>query len=129
MMSGLIAALALGFVTGPSDGGKAVTEMRPTYRWLIVGTWERRLADGTVVAWDFSRNGRIVVTVLQPDGSGWTNRGSYRIDGNRLEANCGGGRGTVELVKLDDRRLVYSFVANAKGVERERGRIRFSRRP
>jgi hypothetical protein len=103
--------------------------VRPTYRWLIIGIWERRLADGTVVAWEFSGNGRIVVTVLQPNGSRWTNRGSYRIDGNRLEANYGGGRGTVEVVQLDDRRLVYSFVANVKGVERKRGSIRFSRSP
>jgi hypothetical protein len=129
MLSGLVAALALGFLGGPAEGGKAVTEVRLSYRCLIVGTWERWLDDGTVVAWDFSRNGRIVVTVLEPDGNHWTNRGTYRIHGNRLEANCVGGPATLELVQLDNRRFIYSVVVNVKGVERRWGCIRFSRRP
>jgi hypothetical protein len=82
-MRGLVAALALGLV-GPSDEGMPVTEMRLSYRGLIVGEWEARHADDSVVTWEFSRAGRGTVTVRDGDGEGMTDCFTYRVDGRRL---------------------------------------------
>jgi hypothetical protein len=105
MLSGLVAALALGFVSGPSTDHRAVTEMRLAYHRLIVGTWERRKEDGRVVAWTFRRNGECTLTVTSPDGIRASCSWMYRVDDKRAEISFG--EGTLRLMRLDRRVLAW----------------------
>jgi hypothetical protein len=112
MLSGLVATVALGFVSGPAAGGKAVTEMRLSYRALIVGNWELRLDiwpdNGGAYTAKFHRNGHFKMTRHFRSGAMVDWSGSYRVDGQRLTLQFPGGeQRTFELVQLDRRVLSY----------------------
>jgi uncharacterized protein (TIGR03066 family) len=106
MMHTLVAALALGLVAH----GKAVTEVRQSNCWLIVGTWEWRGRDGIVEVWEFRRNGRFTLGVHDPDGRRMMDFGTYRVDGQRVHLDFRGmATQTIRLVQLDRRELVWSW--------------------
>jgi hypothetical protein len=110
MVSVLLVATTLGFVTGPADGGPAVTEVRQSNRWLLAGTWEHRGRDGLAEIWEFRRNGRFTLAVRGPDGRRMTDSGTYRVDGQRVHLDFSGmATQTVRLVQLDRRELVWSW--------------------
>lgn len=107
MMSGLVAAVALGFVGGPSADGKAVTEIRLAYHRLIVGTWEERITDSWVVTWEFRRNGECIVTVPAPDGTKECVHYTYRVNDQPLEMELQGR--PMQLLRFSRRVLVWRF--------------------
>jgi uncharacterized protein (TIGR03066 family) len=111
MLTSLVAALTLGLVVESADRGKAVMELRPSNRWLIVGTWEQRRDDRSIMTLEFRRNGRVKVTLRTSDGDGITVRGTYRVDGRRLKVDFDKvyRPNTAEIVRLDDRVLMYHW--------------------
>jgi uncharacterized protein (TIGR03066 family) len=110
MFQTLVAALAIGFASGPADAGKDVMEVRPSNRWLLVGTWEVRLATATVLAWEFRRGGQCTLTVRDPDGTADTFSGTYRVEGRRLAVQLTGCRvWRAEVVQVDLRVLAYRW--------------------
>jgi hypothetical protein len=134
MMYGLVAALALGFVPGPAEGGTDVTQVRVPYRTLIVGTWDRLTEGGYVETVQFHRNGRFTWTIPLTDGTlEDAGSGTYRVDGRRLKLGFDpGGPETVELVQLDGRVVVWKTVPHRHGpnqvVTEDLGPKRFRRR-
>jgi uncharacterized protein (TIGR03066 family) len=108
MTSGLVAAVALGFVGGPSADATTVMDMRQSNRGLIVGTWDKAWTEGLDAVWEFRRDGRITVTFRNTDGSGATAAsGTYRVDAQRLSISLPGHPPyTADLLRLDRRTLV-----------------------
>jgi hypothetical protein len=108
MSETLVVALAIGFV----PGGKDVMEVRPTNRWLLVGTWERRTTDGRVETWNFRRNGQVTHTFQDPE-DGWVQwSGVYNSQGQRLRIQwCGPGipEEILHMWQLDGRVLVVGM--------------------
>ncbi len=109
-MASLVAAVALGFGSGPADGGKDVTEMRVSYRHLIVGTSEVADMRGCVEVWEFRRNGQFAVTISYPDGSVDNASGTYRVTSQELQLRyTPRPHITWNLVRLDRRVLLFRF--------------------
>jgi hypothetical protein len=110
MMSGLVATLALGFVSGSSADGNGTTEMRLAYHRLIVGTWEMQAASGLVQVWTFRRNGEGKVITTLPDGITGSSSFKYRINARRSELNIDidiDGGASIQIIQLDRRVLVW----------------------
>jgi hypothetical protein len=110
MLTSLVAAVALGFVGGPSADAMDLTETGLSNRALIVGTWERRESDGVVEVWEFRRHGHFTAALLLPNGRRRTTQGTYRVEGQRLELGFAGrAQQTRELMQLDRRLLVWDW--------------------
>jgi uncharacterized protein (TIGR03066 family) len=91
-------------------------DTRPSKRWLIVGTWEQKRADGSTMTGEFHRDGRIRLSLQKPDGDGITVRGTYRVDGRRLKVDFDKvfQPNVADLVRLDDRVLIYHWQDSCK---------------
>jgi uncharacterized protein (TIGR03066 family) len=117
--SALLAVLTVGFVGGLSSDVNAVTEVRLSNRGLIVGTWEQRRDDRSTMTLEFRRNGRLKLNLQKSDGDVMTVRGSYRVDGRRMKVDFDKvyRPSTAEIVRLDDRVLIYHWQDSSTSVK------------
>jgi hypothetical protein len=100
-MRALLAAVVLGMLTGSSEHGKPVTELRLPYSRLILGTW---VTQDRSVEMEFHRGRRVCWPTRLPGLP--LVEGRYAIRGEILVYSDGSVKERLRIVRLDGRSLV-----------------------